>query len=119
VYRGIIFIEDVEDLPNSLERAFVELRLIGLIMAPGKKAMSSVRRFSTLSPTQSSPTEIAAPSQPQDLPPKNSDALGDASFLYSLMAQFLMCNICSLYRCCCMCEENLQEMSREVLGKRK
>ncbi|KAI8560894.1 hypothetical protein RHMOL_Rhmol04G0291600 [Rhododendron molle] len=49
--------------------------------------MSSVRRSSTLSPTQSSPTEIAAPSQPQDLSPKNSVALGDASFLYSLMAQ--------------------------------
>ncbi|KAG5513109.1 hypothetical protein RHGRI_038494 [Rhododendron griersonianum] len=51
-------------------------------------AMSSVRRSSTLSPTQLSPAEIAAPSLPQDLPPKNSDALGDASFLYSLMAQF-------------------------------
>ncbi|KAI8560893.1 hypothetical protein RHMOL_Rhmol04G0291500 [Rhododendron molle] len=75
-------------------------------MAPGKKAMSSVRRSSTLSPTQSSPTEIAVPSQPQDLPPKNSDALGDASFLYSLMAQSGV-------------PLTVEEMSREVLGKRK
>ncbi|KAG5513095.1 hypothetical protein RHGRI_038482 [Rhododendron griersonianum] len=36
-------------------------------------------RFHHLSPPQSSPTEIAAPSQPQDLPPQNSDVLGDAS----------------------------------------